>query len=412
VHFILTAAVWILGVPAVAACLYLLALTLLSAALPVPPRSARTLRFDVIIPAHNEEIVIGAVVASVKAIDWPVDRFRVVVVADNCTDATANIAASSGAHVMQRVDKQNRGKGYALDFAFQASRARGWADAVVVIDADAQVSINILEAFAARIERGEHAVQAHYGVSNTNASWRTRLLSIAKASFHIVRSRGRERLGFSCGIRGNGWTVTHDVLKRVPYKAFSLTEDLEYGIDLGVAGVRVAYADEAHSDAEMVSGEKDSRKQRQRWEQGRFQLIRTRTLPLLRQALIAPSRVCLDLAFDLMVLPVSYLCLNVAALLVVAFVASLQVPALQIWFWLGVGCAGAAVLYVLRGWSLSGVGARGLLDLSRAPFFLVWKLLVMFGRRDSKEWVRTKRESSETASGPEPRSGGGSPGRS
>lgn len=380
--------------PAVGACLYLLVLTLLSAALPLPAPSARKLRFDIIVPAHNEESVIGSVIASLRRIDWPADQFRVVVVADNCTDATATIAAAGGAHVMQRVDAANRGKGYALEFAFKASRARNWADAVVVIDADAEVSPNILESFASRIERGARAVQAHYGVSNTNASWRTRLLSIAKASFHIVRSRGRERLGLSCGIRGNGWAVTHEVLDQVPYKAFSLTEDLEYGIDLGLAGYRVAYADEAHSDAEMVAGEKDSRKQRQRWEQGRFQLIRSRTLPLLRKAITAPSFVCLDLALDLMVLPVSYVYLNIAVLLGVAVFAAVQVPSLLIWVWLAGGCAAAAVLYILRGWQLSGAGLRGLLDLARAPFFLVWKLLVMFSRGDSKEWVRTKRENS------------------
>ena len=393
-HILLSAALWLVGLPALAACLYLLLLTLLSAALPRPAPSQRKLRFDVVVPAHNEETVIGAVIASIKAIDWPAEQFRVVVVADNCTDSTAAVATAAGAHVMQRMDAEHRGKGYALDFAFQASRARRWADAVLVIDADAQVSSNILEACACRMERGEQAVQVHYGVSNADASWRTRLLSIAKASFHIVRSRGRERLGLSCGIRGNGWAVTHGLLERVPYRAFSLTEDLEYGIDLGLAGFRVAYADEAHSDAEMVSGEKDSRKQRQRWEKGRFQLIRTRTGSLLRHAITDPSRVCFDLALDLMVLPVSYVYLNVAVLLILATWAATQFASLQPWLWLSAGCAIAVVLYILRGWQLSGAGLRGLLDLARAPFFLVWKLLVMFGGRNSKEWVRTKRENS------------------
>jgi cellulose synthase/poly-beta-1,6-N-acetylglucosamine synthase-like glycosyltransferase len=363
----------------------------LSAALPPLPPSRRKLRFDVIVPAYNEESVIAAVVASLKRIDWPADQYRVVVVADNCTDATAEIAALAGARVMQRRDLENRGKGYALDFAFQASRAREWADAVVVVDADAQVSPNILESFARRIELGEQAVQAHYGVSNTDASWRTRLLSIAKAAFHIVRSRGRERLRLSCGIRGNGWCVTHALLSQVPYRAFSLTEDLEYGIALGMAGFRVAYADEAHSDAEMVSGEKDSRKQRQRWEHGRFQLMRSKTLPLLGQALGRRSRVCLDLALDLLVLPLSYVALNVAVLLVLAVFAGGRVSAA--WEWLGVGCCIALMVHILRGWQLSGAGMRGLLDLCRAPFFLVWKLMVMLGGgAESKEWVRTKRE--------------------
>jgi 1,2-diacylglycerol 3-beta-glucosyltransferase len=392
VQLVLSSLIWIVSVPALAACLYLLGLTVLSAELPLLPPSNRKLRFDVIVPAHNEESVIAAAVASLKSIEWPQDQFRVVVVADNCTDATVEIAAAAGAHVMQRRDLENRGKGYALDFAFKASRAREWADAVVVVDADAQVSSNILEAFARRIERGDHAVQAHYGVSNTDASWRTRLLSIAKAAFHIVRSRGRERLRLSCGIRGNGWCVTHALLEQVPYRAFSLTEDLEYGIALGMAGFRVAYADEAHSDAEMVSGEKDSRKQRQRWEHGRFQLMRSKTLPLLQQVLVTRSRVCLDLALDLLVLPLSYVALNVVAFLVLAVVAAGQVSAA--WAWLAVGCCLVLALHILRGWQLSGAGIRGLLDLGRAPFFLIWKLMVMLGARESKEWVRTKRERS------------------
>jgi cellulose synthase/poly-beta-1,6-N-acetylglucosamine synthase-like glycosyltransferase len=388
---ILSAVLWITGIPATLSCLYLLTLTTLSAGLPPLPPSARKLRFDVIVPAHDEEAVIAHIIGSLQQIDWPGDQFRIIVVADNCTDNTASIATAAGAHVMQRIDREQRGKGYALSFAFTASRARGWADAVVVIDADAEVSPNLLEAFAQRIERGEHAVQAHYGVSNTNASWRTRLLGIAKASFHIVRSRARERLGLSCGIRGNGWTVTHELLEKVPYKAFSLTEDLEYGIDLGMAGFRVAYADEAHADAEMVTGEKDARQQRQRWEQGRFQLVRDKTLPLLLQAVSRRSAVCLDLALDLIVLPLSYVALNVMALLALAGFAVAQTHSTA-WAWVAGGCAASLVFYILRGWQLSGAGFQGLLDLARAPFFLAWKILVMVGGRESKEWVRTKRE--------------------
>jgi 1,2-diacylglycerol 3-beta-glucosyltransferase len=392
VHHILVLVLWVLAVPAVAACAYLLLLTLLSAAIPLPPPSSRKLRFDIIVPAHNEESVIAQVVQSAKSVDWPADLFRVVVVADNCTDQTAAVASAAGAYVMKRFDTEMRGKGYALDFAFKASRAKRWADAVAVIDADAQVSRNLLEAYARRIERGEHAVQVHYGVSNTNASWRTRLLSIAKAAFHIVRSRARERLGLSCGIRGNGWCVTHELLERVPYACFSLTEDLEFGIELGMKGYRVAYADEAHSDAEMVSGEKASRQQRQRWEHGRFALTRSKTLPLLAQALRKRSGVCLDLALDLIVLPLSYIALNVVALMVVAAFAT--PPVFNVWMWLGVGCIAALLLHILRGWQLSEAGLRGLLDLARAPFFLLWKIAVMLKGRQSKEWVRTKREGS------------------
>jgi cellulose synthase/poly-beta-1,6-N-acetylglucosamine synthase-like glycosyltransferase len=364
----------------------------LSARARPPGRSSRRLRFDVFVPAHDEEAVIARTVTNLRRLDWPADRFRVIVIADNCSDATSSIATQAGARVLERTNPELRGKGYALKFAFERSAAEAWADAVVVIDADAEASANLLEAFAARIERGACAVQAHYGVLNPFASWRTRLITIAKAAFHIVRSRARERVGVSCGIRGNGWCVTHALLAQVPYRAFSLTEDLEYGIDLGLAGFRVQYADEAHSDADMVSGEQIARKQRQRWEHGRFALVRAKSMTLLRTATLRRSAVCFDLALDLLVLPLSYVTLNVCALIALAAVTAWWFPAMRVWLWIGLGCAASLILYVLRGWRLSGIGAQGLLDLARAPGFLLWKILLMLRRRSSDEWVRTDRE--------------------
>ncbi len=390
VHLILFA----LALPAIAVSLYLLLFTLLSQKPLWMLRSSRRLRFDVIVPAHNEAAVIEGVVASLRKLDWPADGFRILVVADNCTDATAALARAAGAEVLERNNKTLRGKGYALDFAFQVSQKKGWAYAVVVVDADTRVSPNLLEAFAARIENGAKVMQAHYGVLNAQASWRTRLMAIAMASFHQVRSRGRERLRLSCGIRGNGWCITHLLLTQVPYLAFSLTEDLEYGIDLGLADQRVHYVDEAYVAAMMVTGEEASRSQRQRWEEGRFQLIRSKTLPLFQAAVGRGSRVCLDLALDLLVLPLSYIAMNIALLLVLASLAMWWDPALAIWFWLAAACGLSLLLYVLRGWQLSGLGWRGLLDLARAPFFVAWKVLLMVRARAAQEWVRTKREQS------------------
>jgi hypothetical protein len=244
--------------------------------------------------------------------------FRILVIADNCSDATAANAAAAGATVIERQDANLRGKGYALNYAFERSRRDGWAEAVVVVDADSEASANLLSSIAARIGNGAHAVQVHYGVLNPNAAWRTRLMSIALGSFHIVRSRARERLRLSCGIRGNGWCVTHDLLARVPYDAYSLTEDIEYGVALGLQGERVHYADEGHVYGEMVTNSRSAASQRQRWEQGRFKLIRQHALALFRAAAGQSSRVCLDLGFDLLVLPLSYIALNIVALAVLA----------------------------------------------------------------------------------------------
>jgi cellulose synthase/poly-beta-1,6-N-acetylglucosamine synthase-like glycosyltransferase len=383
-----------LALPAVFACSYLLTATLLSGRPKIPSAASTTLRFDLIVPAHNEMSIIERTIASLQSVRWPRDRFRVIVVADNCTDETAAVARGAGALVLVRNDSAKRGKGYALQHAFAASRSAQWADAVVVVDADAEVSPNLLEAFAARLQTGVQAVQAHYGVRNPLASWRTRLITIAKGSFHIVRSRARERLGLSCGLRGNGWCVTHELLESVPYQAFSLTEDVEYGIAIGLAGYRVAYTDEAHADADMVSSEDIARKQRQRWEDGRFQLIRSKALVLLSAAIKRRSALCLDLGFDLVILPLSYVAMNVvglAAASVAAYALHLVPPA---WLWISMACSGALVAYVLRGWQLSGVGPKGVLDLARVPWFLAWKIWLTLRRHDSKEWVRTGREGS------------------
>jgi 1,2-diacylglycerol 3-beta-glucosyltransferase len=382
----------ILAAPAVASSGYLLLVTLLSGKLPARRSKFRLLRFDIIVPAHNEAGVIARTVASLSKVDWPAERFRILVCADNCTDSTAALARAAGAVALERSNLDKRGKGYALEFAFGESRTAGFADAVVVVDADTEVTANLLDAIAARMEDGAEAVQVHYGVLNPMVSWRTRLITIAKGSVHVVRSRARERLGASNGIRGTGWSVTHKLLRAVPYQAFSLTEDVEYGIDLGLAGFRVAYADEADCDAEMVSNERSARTQRERWERGRFELMRSKTGPLLRAAISRPSGMCLDLALDLLVLPISYVALNIAVLIGVAALAAIWIAPVQPWLWIGAACALSLVLYVLRGWQLSGIGLIGILDLARAPGFLLWKLRLLLRKRRSDAWERTDRE--------------------
>jgi cellulose synthase/poly-beta-1,6-N-acetylglucosamine synthase-like glycosyltransferase len=380
----------LLLVPAALACGYLLLLVICSfAKLPAPAAKGRP-RFDVVVPAHDEEEGIGETVASLLSVDYPRELFRVLVVADNCTDSTAANAAAAGAEVLVRTDPEKRGKGYALDFAFSRVLA-GPAEAAVVVDADTVVSQNLLLAFAAALEDGARAAQADYAVRNPDASWRTRLLAVALGLFHAARSRGREKLGVSCGLRGNGMCFSREALLRVPHRSFSVVEDVEYGIRLGEAGIRVRYAGEAHVYGQMVAGEKASRSQRRRWESGRTLLLRQHGLRLLGLALRRRDKVLFDLALDVLVPPLSIVAAYVATGLVAALVWSGAGPMLRVAWVL---CAAAIVLAVLRGWQLSHTGARGLVALLAAPFFVVWKLLLMLRkplRRDG-EWVRTMRE--------------------
>ncbi|HWE25798.1 MAG TPA: glycosyltransferase family 2 protein [Myxococcales bacterium] len=373
----------LLAVPPLAAAGYLLLLTLFSRRAPAARGRGRT-RFDVVIPAHDEERGIARTVRSILETDYAADLRRVLVVADNCSDSTAAHAAAAGARVLVRDDPERRGKGRALAFAFERSLADGFADAIVVVDADSAVSPNLLSAFAARLERGALAVQAGPAVLNRDDSCRTRLMSLALALFNGVRSLGRDNLGLSCGLRGNGMCIATTVLRAHPYGAFSLVEDLEYGIELARAGIRVEYAGETAVASEMVSESRSAASQRRRWEQGRASLSRQLLLPLLRNAFARRSLLLLDAAVDLLVPPLSSLVLALAAGLGVALFAS--APA---WPWLA-GLAFVAI-YVARGWSLSGLGFSGLRALAWTPFYVMWKVSKV-SRATPTEWVRTARE--------------------
>jgi cellulose synthase/poly-beta-1,6-N-acetylglucosamine synthase-like glycosyltransferase len=384
-----------LSLPVLAWTTYLGGLAVLSRENPVPALAEPPkTRFDVIVPAHDEEIGIAATVESLLAVDYPTELRRVLVVADNCRDATAARAREAGAIVLERTNASLRGKGYALEFAFERSLRDGLADAVVVVDADTLVTPNLLRAFAARFVRGARAVQAEYGVANRTASWRTRLMHIAFTLFHGVRSRARERLGVSAGLRGNGMAFASTLLKEVPHDAFSVVEDLEYGIRLGLAGHRVEYAGEAQVFGQMVGSEHASRSQRRRWEGGRWTIARQQAPKLVTEGLRLRSLLLLDLAADLTVPPLTY----------VVFATMTGFLAAAIWVlvghgagWIlvpwGVAVAGLAA-YVVRGVWMARVGPRAVLDLLWAPVYMVWKIVLSLRASSSKdgEWVRTTRE--------------------
>jgi GT2 family glycosyltransferase len=384
----------LLALPPLGAAAYLGVLAL-AARRPVSPGPAappRT-RFAVVVPAHDEEDGIAATVASLRALDYPEPLRRLVVVADNCTDETAARAAAAGAAVLVRVDPDRRGKGHALAHAFAALEAEGWADAVVVVDADTSVSPGLLRAFARRFEAGAQAVQARYGVRNPDASWRTRLLVLALCLFHDLRSLGRTRLGLSAGLRGNGMGLSRRALRQVPYAAFSIVEDVEHGIALGEAGLRVGYVAEASVRGDMAARGDGSRTQRRRWEQGRAALAWARGPRLVWAGLCRRDPVLLDLGLDLLVPPLTTLVLAVLAGSAAALVRlSLGGPLWAALPWLAAALLLAA--YVLRGWALSGVGARGLVDLLVfAPAYVVWKLALSLRRAPRRgEWIRTARE--------------------
>lgn len=317
------------ALPSLAATGYLAACTLLARGRR-PTAHARDImtRWCIVVPAHDEAQGIGATIASLRALDYPTWRVTIVVVADNCTDNTAQIARGLGAMVIERVDVTRRGKGFALEHAFRRllkTESIAW-DAVLVIDADTDVSSNLLRECAGALQRGAQAVQALYlpreVPMGSQIDARGFAPRIALTAFHEVRSLARARLGCSTGLRGNGMAFTRELLTRFPHAAHSVTEDVEYGIMLGQHGVPVAYAGAATVRGDMPHAASAAATQGQRWLAGRTLLRRRWTAPLMHAVARQRSRLPLDLLVDLWIPPLSRVVLYVgAAVLLLGFAA-------------------------------------------------------------------------------------------
>jgi 1,2-diacylglycerol 3-beta-glucosyltransferase len=349
----------------------------------------RSVRFAVVIPAHNEALGISDTVASVLALDYPAANRKVIVIADNCDDNTAQVAKDAGAEVIERFDAMRKSKGFALTDFFPEVLRDSWVDAVVVVDADTVVQANLLTSFAAHFAAGAKVVQADYAVADPGQGWRTELLDVAFTCFHEVRSLGREALHVSSGLRGNGMGFTRAALERVPHAASSLVEDLEYGIALARAGIRVVYAHDTKVWAEMPNDDAAAESQRRRWEHGRELMRREHGWSLARSAIRSRDRVQADLAADVLLPPLTTVVKRAAlssALAGAVTVAKRRPAWALIPAVLGVG---GIAFHIVTGWKRSSAGRN---VAKRLPGYVKWKAgLTSPPPVADNAWVRTKR---------------------
>ncbi len=263
--------------------IYSIALGLLS--LLVPRRRSdqeeSTPRIAVLIVAHDEEKVISGSVASLVEQDYPRDRFEVFVVADNCSDATAERASAAGARVLERKTGQASGKSAALEFGISRVASERDFDAVAVFDADNVASPRFLRAIGARLADGEQVVQGFVDAQNPDASWVAASSALGFWSIAGFAQAPRERLQLSAPLMGTAWAATLETIEPAMNSAESLTDDLELGARLALRGTRVAFERRASAVDEKPTRLGDAYTQRHRWMQGRWQVVRRYFLPLL-----------------------------------------------------------------------------------------------------------------------------------
>jgi cellulose synthase/poly-beta-1,6-N-acetylglucosamine synthase-like glycosyltransferase len=336
----------------------------------------------ILVPAHNEERLVGRSVKSLRA--SAMENAKVVVIAHNCSDHTAEEARRAGAEALVYNDSDAKGKGYALRFGFSYAIESGY-DAAMVVDADSVVTFNTVPELREALAQGADVVQCRYEMKSNGNKAKEVLSALAFRGFTFIRPLGRERLGLSAGILGNGFAVTTQTLKEVPYDAFSIVEDLEFHLHLMRAGKCVRFIEDAVVTSHLPTSSDAENSQRSRWEGGRLRVAKMSLVPLFKEVLRGHYSM-IEPVLDLAGLPLAF-----AA---VALLAALALPVHAVRLYAVTALIIMTVHVVTAAWAGPNF-FRTLRTLSMVPLYILWKLCLiprLFRASHAQAaWIRTAR---------------------
>ncbi len=252
-------------------------------------------RFLVLVPAHNESRGIMPTLRSLQHANYPVDLLRLAVIADNCSDDTAEVARECGVEVWIRSDMRNQGKGQALAWALD--KAALPFDLVAIIDADTEVDEDFFAtmnaAYLAQLQKGRASVvlqgRYRFSASDSSASWFEQFTIASKAAENAFSFRPRTALGLPNLIQGNGFCISHGALQQLAFGASSVVEDAEYAIELALSNIPVIYVEGAVVVSRITQSLRAAAPQRIRWAGGVFALL-SRSVPRLLRAAVRQRR--------------------------------------------------------------------------------------------------------------------------
>lgn len=348
-------------------------------------------RLAVLMPAHDEALGIGDTLDSLSGELSPNDRL--LVVADNCTDATAEIAEAHGAEVIRRTDASRRGKSYALDFGIR-HLSDAPPDVVVILDADCRLDRGSLRTIAARAFEIARPVQAHYELlppPGTPSTGRAIAVFAAKVK-NYLRPLGLYRLGLPCQLAGTGMAFPWKAFTQADLKSGELAEDLVLGLDLARAGLAAEFSPAARVTSHFPISAEGTSTQRARWETGHIATILRRVPGHLVEAIRTRNLALLALALDAAVPPLALQAMALMALFTVSLLATA---------WGGYGALALSTLTIaffglaiVLAWNYVGRDNITLIQLARAPAYIVSKIplysQILRGKRIS--WIRSKRD--------------------
>nr|WP_228057421.1 glycosyltransferase family 2 protein [Tychonema sp. LEGE 07203] len=348
-------------------------------------------KIAVLIPAYNEAAGIAATISTILPQLTPQDRL--LVIADNCTDATAQIARNCGATAIERHDTERKGKGYALDFGLQ-SIASDPPEAVIMVDADCICQPDSIETLARAAMAQQRPVQATYLMEQPpDPTPKDSISALAFLVKNLVRPSGLKQLGFPSLLTGTGMAFPWLIIRDVPLASSNIVEDMQMSLDLAIAGHPTVFCPEARVTGCLPQQQEAAKTQRTRWEHGHIQTLLTQT-PRLATASIEQQRFDLmAIALDLSVPPLSLLVAiwfaAFAASILAAIIGASAIPAILL------GVQGLLILVsIVSAWAKFGRADISGATLLSVPFYILWKIPLYLGfllKRQTK-WVRTERD--------------------
>jgi cellulose synthase/poly-beta-1,6-N-acetylglucosamine synthase-like glycosyltransferase len=348
-------------------------------------------RVAVIMPAHNEATIIDRALRAIILQLGQADRL--IVVADNCSDDTAAVAARERVEVLVRTDLARRGKGYALDFGVRQLESDP-PDLVIIIDADCLPAAGAVETLARLCTSTSRPIQALYLMhAAEDAPLNMRAAEFAWVIKNHIRPEGMHRMGLPCQMMGTGMAIPWARIKTANLATGNIVEDLKLGIDLALAGALPLFCPDALVSSEFPTSLDGAQGQRTRWEHGHLNVILTEAPRLLLKSIYPPNIGLLSFAIDLSVPPMALLTLLVGA----TWCATALFAALtHELFPLALTSAAATLigLSVLLSWARYG---RSIISFGSLMLGVVYPLLKLplYGRflvARQLEWVRSKRD--------------------
>ena len=361
----------------------------------IPPNYGNRYTFIILIPAHNEEQVLGKTIAALKKLDYPQDRYRVIVIADNCTDGTARVAHESGFECFERADPRNRGKGQALSWAFDRLASEKF-DAVIVLDADCLLDAHALKLFARYLDQGWMVLQPSFAASNPDDSPMSYAVAVGNILENDFFYAPKSRLGLTVFIRGSGFVLTREILISFPWRASSITEDIEYSASLIRSHIPIKFIPEVEVKSKFPTSARQLDVQRKRWAGGNIGFGKKNALHMISDGLRTGNWRLVDAGWTFVVLSKPLILFSSLAAMVLSILC----------FWLTPGKISAALLsagLIIMGSMLAylglgiyrlGVDLHRIELLCRAPFVVLRLFLIALRSltgRGTETWVRTPR---------------------